>query len=178
MEEKSRLSSLLSFVLKWGNCFRCCIFPHQKLDRVSRKRACTGELVLRQARTEPQGRHREADADISSKRNLLWPLRDHLLSSSTVFPQDLYSWLTPQSPRCSTMWSQTRVPFPAIACHCWFDIQSCDSAWIWWTHIHLSTQQSLVIDEPVLFWSTSGEMLQERTWHVSLRHRQWLCGPS
>lgn len=81
---------ILSFVLKWGNHFCCCIFPQQKLDRVSWKNAHTGELVLRQARTEPQGRHREADADISSKRNLLWLLRDHLSSSSTVFPQDLY----------------------------------------------------------------------------------------
>lgn len=40
------------------------------------------------------------------------------------------------------------------------------------------TQQSLVIDEPVLFQRTADEMLQERTRHVSFRHLQWLYGSS
>lgn len=113
MEERSHLSSLLTFVLQWGNHFCCCIFPPQKLNRISWKSAHTGELVLRQARIEPQGRHREADADISSKTNLLWPLRDHLSSSSTLSPQDPFELYT----SVSQMLPQTQVPLPAVACH-------------------------------------------------------------
>lgn len=39
-------------------------------------------------------------------------------------------------------------------------------------------QQYLVVDELLILWSTSVEMLQEGTWHVSLKHLEWLCGPS
>lgn len=95
-----------------------------------------GELVLRQARTEqPQGRHGEADADISNKSNLLWPHRDHLSCSFTIFPQDPFELNTSVSQMCNHMFDTSPFSCDCLSC-CWF--QSFDLACRWWTHIHLS----------------------------------------
>lgn len=50
------------------------------------------ELVLRQTMTESQRRHKEADADISSKYALLWPPQTN--SQKTLSPVQVFHHLS------------------------------------------------------------------------------------
>lgn len=159
------------FSLEMGKKFSLLYFCLEELERISWKCADMAEQVLRQTRTESQGRNREAAADISSKSALLQPPekfvtcpglppsfpRIHLNCASSP----LLAATISQSPRCATLWPQIWSPMKLLVRHS-----------VLWPRLHVTdahlavqgdTQQSLVIDELVLLRNTPDEMQQERT---------------